>query len=55
MCEQKRRALQKSEKRVQTGYFVFNRFFRLTQNANKDKTYEEFCKTPYYSAFVKFD
>ena len=54
MCEQKRRALQKDEKRVQAGFFAFNRFFRLTQNAKKDKTYEEFAKTAYYNAFVKF-
>lgn len=54
MCEQKRRALQKDEKRVQAGYLAFNRFFQLTQNAKKQKTYEEFCKTAYYNAFVKF-
>jgi hypothetical protein len=54
MCEQKRRALQKDEKRVQAGFFAFNRFFRLTQNAKKDKTYEDFAKTAYYNAFVKF-
>lgn len=54
LCEQKRRALQKDEKRVQAGYMAFNRFFQLTQNAKKPKTYEEFCKTSYYNAFVKF-
>ncbi len=54
MCEQKRRALQKDEKRVQAGFLSYNRFYRLTQNAKKDKTYEEFCKSPYYNAFVKF-
>lgn len=54
MCEQKRRALQKDEKRVQAGLMAFNRFFQLTQNCKKPKTYEEFCKTAYYNAFVKF-
>jgi len=54
MCENKRRAMQKDEKRVQAGYMAFNRFFKLTQGAKKDKTYEEFCKSPYYNAFVKF-
>lgn len=54
MCEQKRRALQKNEKRVQTGFYTYNRFFELTQNYQKQKTYEEFCKTAYYNAFVKF-
>jgi hypothetical protein len=54
MCEPKRRALQQNEKRVQAGFMVFNRFFRLTQAAKKDKSYEDFCKSPYYNAFVKF-
>lgn len=54
MCEPKRRALQKDEKRVQAGFMAFNRFFRLTQAAKKDKSYEDFCKSPYYNAFVKF-
>lgn len=54
MCENKRRALQKDEKRVQAGFLAFNKFFRMTQAAKKEKTYEEFCKSPYYNAFVKF-
>lgn len=54
MCENKRRAMQQNEKRVQAGLMAFNRFFKLTQGAKKDKTYEEFTKSPYYSAFVKF-
>ena len=54
MCENKRRAMQKDEKRVQAGFMAFNKFFRMTQAAKKDKTYEDFCKSPYYNAFVKF-
>ena len=54
MCEQKRRALQKNEKRVQYGFYAFNRFYRLSAGSKKEKTYEEFCKSPYYNAFVKF-
>ena len=54
MCEQKRRAMQQNEKRVQAGYMAYNRFFQLTQNAKKLKSYEDFCKTSYYNAFVKF-
>jgi hypothetical protein len=54
MCEQKRRAMQQDEKRVQAGYMAYNRFFQLTQNAKKLKSYEDFCKTAYYNAFVKF-
>lgn len=54
MCEQKRRALQKNEKRVQYGFYAFNRFYKLSAGSKKDKSYEEFCKSPYYNAFVKF-
>jgi hypothetical protein len=54
MCERKRRALQKDEKRVQAGYLAFNRFWQLTQNAKKNKTYDEFADSSYYNAFVKF-
>lgn len=54
MCEQKRRALQKNEKRVQYGFYAFNRFYRLSAGSKKDKSYEEFTKSPYYNAFVKF-
>lgn len=54
MCEQKRRILQKDEKRVQAGYMAYNRFYSLTQNSKKIKTYEEFCESSYYNAFVKF-
>lgn len=54
LCEGKRRALQRDEKRVQTGLIAYNRFYQLTQNCRKPKTYEEFCKSSYYNAFVKF-
>ena len=54
MCEKKRRALQKDEKRVQLGYLTFNRFYKLCQRFDGFKTYEQFCNSPYYNAFVKF-
>jgi hypothetical protein len=54
MCERKRRALQRDEKRVQAGYMAFNRWWQLAQGATKQKTYDEFCDTAYYNAFVKF-
>ena len=54
MCERKRRALQKDEKRVQAGFMAFNRFWQLTQNAKKAKTYDNFADSSYYNAFVKF-
>tara|TARA_Y200000002_G_scaffold378909_1_gene387178 strand:+ start:1030 stop:1719 length:690 start_codon:yes stop_codon:yes gene_type:complete len=54
MCQPKRRALQKNEKRVQLGLYAFNQFYKLSAGSKKEKTYEEFCKSPYYNAFVKF-
>ena len=54
LCERKRRALQKDEKRVQAGFMAFNRFWQLAQGGKKLKTYDEFCDTSYYNAFVKF-
>ena len=54
VCEKKRRALQKDEKRVRLGFYAFNQFYKLSAGSKKDKTYEEFCKSSYYNAFVKF-
>jgi hypothetical protein len=54
ICEQKRRALAKTEKHVVLGYDTYNRFYRKTQNSRQDKTYEDFAKSPYYNAFIKF-
>ena len=55
VCEQKRRALAKTEKHVVIGYDAFNKFFKKAQpQLKQNKTYEEFAKSPYYNAFVKF-
>ncbi|NBP57742.1 hypothetical protein EBU71_14650 [bacterium] len=54
MCENKRRFLQRDEKRVQTGFYAYTKFYQTTQNSKKQKTYEDFCKSAYYNAFVKF-
>jgi hypothetical protein len=54
MCEKKRRALQKDEKRVRYGFYAFGRFYKLSAGTKKEKTYEEFCASSYYNAFVKF-
>jgi hypothetical protein len=54
MCEQKRRHLAKDEKHVMIGYQTYVRFYQLTQQAKTVKTYNEFARSPYYNAFVKF-
>jgi len=54
MCEKKRRHLQKEEKRVRYGFYAFQRFYKLSAGTKNEKTYEQFCDSPYYNAFVKF-
>ena len=54
ICEQKRRALAQREKHVVLGFDTYRKFYKATQNINHEKTYAEFCKSPYYNAFVKF-
>lgn len=54
ICEQKRRALAKNEKHVVLGFDTYVRFYKKTQPNTGDKTYDEFARSPYYNAFVKF-
>ncbi len=54
MCEPKRRFLAKTEKHVQLGFMTYTRFYELSQNIKNKKTYDDFAKSPYYNAFVKF-
>ncbi len=54
ICEQKRRYLAKDEKHVQMGLLTFQKFYDLTQKSRIPKSFEEFVKSPYYTAFVKF-
>lgn len=54
MCEQKRRHLAKEEKHVILAFYTFNKFYQINQKTVHNKTYEEFSKSPYYNAFVKF-
>lgn len=54
ICEQKRRHLSKDEKHVKAGLLTFQKFFEFTQRTKTPKTFDEFAKSPYYTAFVKF-
>ena len=54
LCEPKRRYLQKNEKWVQNAFMVFQRFYEIHQKNMKQKTYDDFCSSAYYNAFVKF-
>jgi hypothetical protein len=54
VCEQKRRHLSKNEKHVQAGLLTYQRFYEITQKSAKQKIFDEFALSPYYTAFVKF-
>jgi hypothetical protein len=54
VCEQKRRHMSRVERHVVLGFDTYNKFYRLTQNSKQDKTYDDFAKSSYYNAFVKF-
>ena len=55
VCEQKRRHIAKNEKHVVLAFDTFQRFYKRAQpNSKQEKTYEDFCKSSYYNAFVKF-
>lgn len=53
-CEQKRRYMQKDQKSVQLGFRSYQLFYRIGTNSKKEKTYDDFAKSQYYSAFVKY-
>jgi len=54
LCEPKRRYLQRDEKWVVNAFMVFQRFYEVHQHNSKPRTYEDFCDSAYYNAFVKF-
>lgn len=53
-CEPKRRWQQEKEVGVQFGLQAYLRFYEYSQGSLKKKSYEDFVKSPYYLAFVKF-
>ena len=54
ICEQKRRHLSKHEKHVQAAMMVYQKFYDVAQRNAKQRTFDDFAKSPYYTAFVKF-
>lgn len=54
MCEPKRRRLDKTERGVELGFQAYVRFYETMQGSAKFKTYDDFCESAYYKAFVKF-
>jgi hypothetical protein len=54
LCEQKKRYQERDEVGVQLGLQAYLRFYELTQGSARLKTFDDFAKSPYYKAFVKF-
>lgn len=54
VCEQKRRALAQHEKHVVLGFDTYCKFIKQNQSRTVALVYSDFCKSPYYNAFVKF-
>mgnify|MGYP000005035485 CR=1 FL=1 len=54
LCEPKRRWINKDEKYARLALLAYNRFYKLTQAASKEKTYDDFMKSQYYLGFTKF-
>jgi hypothetical protein len=54
VCESKRRWLQKDLQGNRIGFQAWLQFYKKNSTSKKQKTYEEFIKSPYYTAFVKF-
>jgi hypothetical protein len=53
-CEPKRRVQQKTDIGVSLGYQTWIRFYEVSQGTAKLKNYDDFAKSQFYAAFVKF-
>jgi hypothetical protein len=53
-CEPRRRRQEHDEPGVRLGFYSYIKFYELTQGSARLKTYDDFCDSPYYRAFVKF-
>lgn len=54
LCETKNRWLERDKKTNQLGFNSWVQFFKTTTLHQKSRTYLDFIKSPYYSAFIKF-
>ena len=54
VCEAKRRYQERDEVGVQIGLQSYLRFYEITQGSARLKTFDDFSRSPYYRAFVKF-
>lgn len=54
VCEPKRRHQERNETGVQLGLQSYLRFYETTQGSTRRKTFDDFVRSPYYRAFVRF-
>lgn len=54
VCEPKRRYQERDEVGVQIGLQSYLRFYEITQGSARLKTFDDFARSPYYRAFVKY-
>lgn len=54
VCEAKRRYQERDEVGVQIGLQSYLRFYEITQGSARLKTFDDFARSPYYRAFVRF-
>ena len=55
LCEPKRRYQQQDERFVQLAFRAYQYFYKSTMpQTQKDRTYDDFAKSKYYTAFTKF-
>lgn len=54
LCEPKRRYNQQQEQGVQIGFNAYLKFYEITQGSARLKTYNDFCSSNFYIAFVRY-
>jgi len=54
VCEQKKRFQSQGETGVQLALRAYQKFYEMSQGTGKPKSFDDFAKSPYYRAFVKF-
>ena len=54
ICEYKQRWINKDMQGNRIGFQAWLQFYKANTSSKKQRTYEEFIKSAYYSAFVKF-
>jgi len=54
MCEPKRRRMSRGERASELGLQAYVRFYEILQGSARTRTWEDFCDSAYYRAFVKW-